>query len=170
MKCSEIFPKEDEVALDGFFGNPRGKNGKVSISWFRDNIVKWTPPYPFFYSDGKQLLKHLLVHKKCLPYFQAAFLGVLHHFGHQEIEEKRLNICGGTFNYRLMRGSHKLSTHGYGIAIDMDPQHNPYHHTWKEEGGIDKAFINILETHGFYWRGHNGDIDPMHFQCAYRHV
>lgn len=161
------YPHEDTSSLNEFYGNPRGKDGKVSTKWFRDNIMKWEPPYPFFYSDGRQPLKTLFIHKLCLDTFNNAFQEVLDHFGPEDIDNKRLNICAGTYNYRLMRGGSKLSVHAYGISIDIDPEHNPYPHPWTENG-LDKDFITILEKHGFYWRGTNGDVDPMHFQCAYR--
>jgi len=166
-KVNEIFPHEDPESLNSFYDNPRGRNGQVSQKWYKENIVKWEPPYPLYYSEGRQRLKTLLVHRLCKDTFNDAFREVAIRFSEEEIDEKRLNICGGTYNYRQMRGGSRLSTHAYGIAIDMDPANNPYPHPW-EEGGIDKDFVAILENHGFCWRGENGDIDPMHFQCAYR--
>lgn len=161
------FPHEDPESLNAFYGDPRGKGGKASTKWYNENIVKWKPPYPLFYSDGRIPLKTLQIHKKCVEAFDGAFQEVAQHFSEDEIEEKRLNISGGTYNYRLMRGGSKLSLHAYGATIDIDPENNPYPHPWTD-AGIDKDFVAILENHGFYWRGTNGDIDPMHFQCAYR--
>ena len=64
-KCKELFPHEDPVNLNKFFGDPRGSNGLVSKKWYAENIVKWTPPYPMFYSDGKKTpFKTMLLHKK----------------------------------------------------------------------------------------------------------
>jgi len=163
------FPHEDTEALNHFYGDPRGRNGLVSTSWYKDNITKWTPIYPMFYSEHNVPLKTLLVHKLCVPTFDKAFGNVLKHFGIDKIKELRLNISGGTYNYRLMRGGSRLSVHAYGIAIDMDPNYNPFPHPW-HSGGINIDFANIMMEAGFWWRGYHGDIDPMHFQCAYRGV
>lgn len=167
-KCKEIFPHEDIVNLIKFFGDPRGSNGQVSRKWYAENIVKWEPPYKLFYSDGKRTpLKTLLLHKKVVPVFTSAYTEVMNTFSPQEIKDLRLDISGGTYNYRVVRGGNRLSTHAFGIAIDMDPARNPYPKVWKE-GMINREFCNILMRHGIWWRGYKGDVDAMHFQCAWR--
>jgi len=167
-KCKELFPHEDTVNLIKFFGDPRGSNGQVSKKWYAENIVKWTPPYPMFYSDGKRTpLKTMLLHKKVVDVFTAAFTDVKNNFTPQEIKELHLDVSGGTFNYRLMRGGSRLSVHSWGIAIDMDPARNPWPAKW-HEGMLNREFADILMKHGLWWRGLPGDNDPMHFQCAWR--
>jgi hypothetical protein len=166
--CKKLFPHEDIVSLIKFYGDPRGSNGQVSRKWYAENIVKWTPPYKIYYSDGKRTpLKTLLLHKKVVPVYTAAYTEVAKEFSPQEIDALRLNISGGTFNYRVVRGGNRLSTHAFGIAIDMDPARNPYPKKWKE-GMINREFCDILMKHGLWWRGLNGDVDAMHFQAAWR--
>lgn len=168
QKCKEIFPHEDSVNLMKFYGDPRGSNGQVSKKWFSENMVKWTPPYTIYYSDGKRTpLKTIFLHKKVVSVYTAAFTEVKNTFEPKEINDLRLNISGGAFNYRVIRGGNRLSTHAFGIAIDMDPARNPYPKKWKE-GMINREFCDILMKHGIWWRGHNGDVDAMHFQCAWR--
>lgn len=168
QKCKEIFPHEDSVNLMKFYGDPRGSNGQVSKKWFSENMVKWTPPYTIYYSDGKRTpLKTIFLHKKVVSVYTAAFTDVKNTFEPKEINDLRLNISGGAFNYRVIRGGNRLSTHAFGIAIDMDPARNPYPKKWKE-GMINREFCDILMKHGIWWRGHNGDVDAMHFQCAWR--
>ena len=160
-----IWPHEDVASLNAFYNDPRGSNGEASAAWESANLVLWTPPYPMFYSDGKMTpLNHLRVHKKCLDTFNAAFSDVLNHFGITVIKNKRLDVSGGTYCYRLERGGSRLSVHSWGCAIDMDPGHNPFPHAWEpNKGMIDPDFAAILQAHGFCWRGNKGDIDPMHF-------
>ena len=75
--CKKLFPHEDPVNLNKFYGDPSGRNGQVDSKWYKDNIVKWTPPYPIFYSDGKRTpLKTLLLHKKVVDVYTAAFTEV----------------------------------------------------------------------------------------------
>jgi hypothetical protein len=110
-----------------------------------------------------------MVHKKTLPVFQAAFTDVLKELGIDYIKAHRLNISGGTFCYRLERGGSRLSVHSWGCAIDMDPQHNPFPHSYNAGlGMLDAKFAGILERHGFTWRGAAGDNDAMHLQLSHR--
>lgn len=167
-KCKELFPHEDLVNLNKFYGDPRGRNGQVNKKWFAENVTKWTPPYPLFYSDGKRTpLKTLYLHKKVIDVFTAAFTEVKNNFTPAEINECRLNISGGTYNYRLQRNGTSLSVHSWAIAIDMDPARNPFPARW-HEGMINHEFAMILEKNGIWWRGRPGDNDPMHFQAAWR--
>ena len=168
-KCKELFPHEDTMNLNKFFGDPRGKNGEVSKAWFSENLVKWVPPYPLFYSDGKRTpLKTLYLHKKVVDVYSAAYTEVLQHFGAAHIKEFHLDVSGGAFCYRPMRNGTRLSVHSWGIAIDMDPARNPFPARWKE-GMLNREFADILMKHGIWWRGIPGDNDPMHFQAAWRY-
>jgi hypothetical protein len=163
------WPRDDMASMCAFYGDPRGRNGNVSLTWANANLVPWTPPYPMLYSDGKRTpLRTLTVHRKCRDTFDAAFKDVLAQLGLDYIRAHRLNISGGANNYRMERGGNRLSVHSWGAAIDMDPGHNPFPAEWKP-GMIDKRFADILQAHGFTWRGANGDIDPMHFQLASHH-
>ena len=40
-KCKELFPHEDVLNLNKFYGDPSGRNGVVDSKWFKENIVKW---------------------------------------------------------------------------------------------------------------------------------
>ena len=162
-KCKELFPHEDIVNLNKFFGDPAGKNGQVDAKWYKDNIVKWTPPYPMFYSDGKRTpLKTLLLHKKVVPVFTAAFTEVKEHFTPAEIKENHLDICGGTFNYRPMRGGSRLSVHAWGIAIDINAAWNGFN----KKPTMSLELVKCFTDAGFDWGGTWKKPDGMHFQLA----
>ncbi len=163
------WPHEDVAALNAFYGDPRGANGKVDPKWFAENVARWVPPYPLFYSgDLRAPMLHLELHKKAVETFDAAFLDALKTLGHAYIVEKRLNITGGTFCYRTERGGSRLSVHSWACAIDMDPQHNPFPRRWSGPPQIDAKFTAIMKKHGFFWRGDvpQHDDDPMHFQLC----
>lgn len=168
--CKKLYPQENTAALIKFFGDPRGRDGKVSSKWFSENMVEWKPPYLMYFGNKNSgiVLKRFFVHKKCLKSFDGAFKETLKTFGEEGVDKFRLNLSGGVFNYRLERGGRDLSTHSWGIAIDMDPNNNPFPKKWNAKKGINQEYVAIMEKHGFWWRGENGDIDPMHFQCAWR--
>lgn len=163
------WPHQDEAALNRFYGNPVGSHAYANEAWERKNIAFWVPPYPMFYSDAKKtpFKKGLRVHVKCHDAFTAGFTALLKKFGPAGISARRLDITGGTYNYRLERGGSRLSVHSWGCAIDIDPAHNPFPMKWRK-GMLDPDAAVVLEEHGFTWRGRNADIDVMHFQLAHR--
>ena len=164
------WPHEDIFALNSFYGDPRGRNGEANPAWETASLVHWEPPYPMYYSDGqRQPMQHLRVHRKCLETFGAAFKDALVVLGHDYIVAHQLDITGGTFCYRTQRGGSRLSVHSWSCAIDMDPAHNPFPRRWTANHGmLDLRFAQILQRHGFIWRGADGDDDPMHLQLARR--
>jgi hypothetical protein len=78
----------------------------------------------------------------------------------------------GAFNCRRVRGTDKLSPHGYGIAIDLALKRSHYW-LW-DSGGSDatlpyrndtpREIIEIFEKHGFIWGGRWFHYDTMHFE------
>jgi hypothetical protein len=76
---------------------------------------------------------------------------------------------GGTFNYRHIAGTARLSPHSYGIAVDIAVA--PSHYWQWEAGGaalyknsIPYTIVEIFEKHGFIWGGKWYHFDTMHFE------
>lgn len=76
----------------------------------------------------------------------------------------------GTYNYRLISGTNKLSPHAYGIAIDLNRDKRDY---WKwasrEEGqkrldGYPADVVSVFQNHNFIWGGKWGHFDTLHFE------
>lgn len=162
-----LWPHESNVhELDEFYGNPHGNDGHANPAWASENVVRLAPPYEMKFSWGPKC-EALLFHKKCRDAFGEALLEVKKLYGTQaDIEAHRLHLTGGSFMYRLMRGSStRLSIHSWAAAIDIDPQHNPFPHRWRP-GFIPAEAAACFEKCGLIWRGANGDDDPMHFQAV----
>lgn len=85
---------------------------------------------------------------------------------------------GGTFYWRDIEGSKRLSAHSYGIAIDINSQQSNY---WMWDTGIRSnklnqhnhipyknripcAIVSIFEKNGFIWGGKWQHYDTMHFE------
>lgn len=79
------------------------------------------------------------------------------------IEKHGLHEFGGTFNYRLIRGSaSSLSNHAFAIAIDLSPAKNPL---GSSRGKMPKLAIDAFKRQGARWGGdYRGRKDPMHFE------
>ncbi|GIM30374.1 hypothetical protein CPJCM30710_30400 [Clostridium polyendosporum] len=76
----------------------------------------------------------------------------------------------GTFNYRTIHGTDRLSAHAYGIAIDLAYDKNDYWNwTSRKEGEkrlalYPKEIIRIFEKNNFIWGGKWGLFDILHFE------
>lgn len=86
---------------------------------------------------------------------------------------KYLNNPGGTFNYRTIAGTDQLSTHSWGIAIDINVNHADYWRwssefkkgeTLKHRNRIPMEIVRIFEKYGFIWGGRWYHYDTMHFE------
>jgi len=94
---------------------------------------------------------------------------VLKHYGLEEIKRLKLDVWGGCYNDRPIRGGSKPSMHSWGIAMDYDPANN------KLRWGKDKATFaqpeylewwKIWERHGWISLGRQRNFDWMHVQAA----
>ena len=78
--------------------------------------------------------------------------------------------ASGTFNYRYISGTNRLSPHSFGIALDLKRDNRDY---WKwasrEEGekrlkSYPKEIVEALEKRNFIWGGKWGHFDILHFE------
>jgi hypothetical protein len=83
---------------------------------------------------------------------------------------------GGTFVWRMINGTNRLSMHSFGMTIDINTKYSDY---WQwsckctdEEKEISSVYTNkipyeivaIFEKHGFIWGGKWKHFDSMHFE------
>lgn len=80
--------------------------------------------------------------------------------------------AGGGFNWRLIAGTTRLSTHSFGIAFDVNAELGKYWlWTGAKEGAvgaydndIPENLVMTLERFGFIWGGKWHHFDGMHFE------
>ena len=141
--------------------NPTGKGYLTYIDLPFPMIVAW---------DRKQTVKRIQCHKLIADRLHKALSDILCHYGIDEIKRLQINVYGGCFNYRLMRGSTTtLSRHSWGTAIDLDPDRNLLHETSKTARFARpeyKPMIDIFYKHGFISLGRERNYDWMHFEIA----
>lgn len=87
----------------------------------------------------------------------------------------RRYLCphSGGFNYRVIAGTETLSTHAFGIAVDINARSNHY---WrydassssgqevKYHNSLPMEIVRIFEKYGFLWGGRWYHFDTMHFE------
>lgn len=115
-------------------------------------------------------VKKITCHKLVADQLRAIFNDLLAHYGLQKLQELGIDLYGGCYNKRLMRGSKtKWSTHSWGIALDLDPERNTLRETKKTARFARqdyKPMIAIFYKHGFEGLGPEQDRDWMHWQSA----
>lgn len=161
---TNMWPKQSECPK--FYGNPDPRGEGVPFRpWEDDSLTKITPPWRMVLAWApEQEVKTIRIHKKCAPSLATILLAIKTHYGEQGvIEANRLHLYGGAYNFRLMRGSHHLSMHSYGCAIDLDPEHNKFGDSF---GSMPPAVVKIFADEGWVWGGSWSNPDWMHFQAA----
>ena len=138
------------------------------ISYY--DLVKAKLPYPMKLAwNTKIQISKFACHKEAKDDIERLFKEVLDHYGIDRIKELKLDLFGGCYNKRKIRGGNRWSTHAFGIAIDLAPQFNQLH--WKEDKAIfakpeyDK-FWEIVYRNNFYSLGKEKGYDFQHIQRA----
>ena len=125
-------------------------------------------PYPMRIAwDPNLKVNKMVCHKLVSDNFLSVFNELLEVYGYDEIVELGIDLFGGCFNYRAMRGGSEWSTHAFGIAIDLDPARNTLKETSKTARFARpeyKPMIDIFYKHGFISLGIEKNYDWMHFQ------
>lgn len=76
----------------------------------------------------------------------------------------------GTFNYRVISGTNRLSPHSFGIAIDLKSDKKDYWKWSSKENGEQRIneypeeLVNVFEKNNFIWGGKWGYFDILHFE------
>lgn len=127
-------------------------------------------PYPMRLAwDIETKVNRMRCHKKVAPQLQAIFCDIFNHYGYDRIVELGIDLFGGCFAYRKMRGGSSMSTHSFGVAIDLDPLRNTLKETSRTARFARpeyKAMIDIFYKHGWQSLGVEKNYDWMHFQVA----
>lgn len=81
--------------------------------------------------------------------------------------KKYINKPAGTFKWRKIAGTNRLSAHSFAIAIDINVKHSNYWRwdkKYKYRNKIPMKIVEIFEKHGFIWGGKWYHYDTMHFE------
>lgn len=125
-------------------------------------------PYPMRIAwDIDSTVKTMRCHKLVANNFKSVFNSILIHYGYDKLKDLGIDLYGGCFNYRKMRGGSAMSMHSWGIAVDLDPARN----TLKETSATArfarpeyKPMIDIFYEQGFISLGVEKNYDWMHFE------
>lgn len=145
------------VRNEEFFKEIYGKDRKsiennlVIIEWFDGSKVQTTK-----INDIDKKLKNISSKLALLP----------------EEVRKKATKPSGSYNFRYIRGTNRLSAHSFGIAIDLNPKYGNYWMDDMEKNGVAKCcsnplpreIVRIFEEEGFIWGGRWRAYDTFHFE------
>ncbi|ORE90820.1 M15 family metallopeptidase [Aurantimonas sp. 22II-16-19i] len=143
------------IRNDAFFRSLYGSSPSaaqktlVSVDWFGSRL-------PFTATGGAD----------------EALVAVARDLASQPALRDYLTPSAGTFNWRVVAGTKRLSAHSFGAAIDVNTRYADY---WLWSGGkpgnvpryrnrLPKAVVAAFERHGFIWGGKWYHYDTMHFE------
>jgi hypothetical protein len=89
-----------------------------------------------------------------------------------KLRHKYLARRPSAFHWRRIKHTRRLSTHSFGIAVDVAVKHANYWRWDKKtkktvlryRNRIPAAIVEIFERHGFIWGGKWYHYDTMHFE------
>jgi|SRR5579884_850547 hypothetical protein len=130
----------------------------LAAAWQAEFLATAKLPFPLVLSwDHSRTVNSMTCHKLLVNTFDDVFKRI------QDAGlQSNLTSFGGCFSFRPQRTGTKLSTHAWGIAIDLDPESNEQ----GTAGNMNMDIITIFRDAGFEWGGDwQGRLrDPMHFQ------
>lgn len=131
-------------------------------------LVSIKLPYPMRLAwDTKTKVTTMRCHKLVAEKFTNVFNELLEVYGLAKIQELGIDLFGGCFNFRAMRGGSDYSRHSWGIAIDLDPLRNQLHTPYSKSNFSKPQYAElhrIFEKHGFVNLGKEKGYDAMHFE------
>lgn len=160
----------DESKIRAVFGtfayteaNPRGAI-RIDPAWIQANLVEIELPALAAIGHPK-----VSVHRLAAGPFRRVF-AALQTAG----LDGRILTCGGTFvpRHKTWNPDRGLSSHSWGIAIDLNVAWNGYGVTPPPLGAIGsvRELIPFFAGEGFGWGGDFSEPDGMHFELALKHI
>jgi peptidoglycan hydrolase-like protein with peptidoglycan-binding domain len=144
--------------LESFYGRPGTGHTILNI------------PYPMRIAwDTKQSVNRVTVHSKCADSLDRILKEILRVYGYDELRRLGIDLFGGIYNNRPIRGGTVPSVHAYAAAIDLDPERNQLR--W----GADRAvfarpvynkMFEAFEREGWVSLGRERGWDYMHLQAS----
>ena len=141
-------------------GNPEGI--AIGGGWEAENIALFQVPQ--LKKSGASTTGNVRFHRKAKAQLLALWAawekaGLLH----------LVKTWEGAYMPRFVRGSRvTLSNHAFGSAFDINYAWNRLGHVPARSGteGSVRELVPLAHEHGFYWGGHFGRADGMHFEIA----
>ncbi len=157
-------PRETTAAMTAYYGAP--SSSPDYLAWFSfPMLTRLYDRGGAFLGDkvGDDGLPDHRTHRLLAGRLQAALSEIYATLGRDEYVRQGWHVYGGSHNYRKKVGGSSLSTHSWALAVDMNPDENPYART---ASTFSPQSIDIMEKWGFLSGYRAWGKDAMHFQAA----
>lgn len=159
------FPHDDTASLIAFYGYPTAENLET---WKAAHVVTVSCPWTLYY--GGQPWHHpIQFHKKAAPAFADAMQAIWAAAAKDDRSPilRHVRNFSGSGELRAVRGSSRISTHGFWAAIDYDADKLPLGHD-VSASEMPQKIVDAFIASGAFWGGNYiHRKDPMHFQYAH---
>lgn len=112
--------------------------------------------------------KKIRVHRRARPAFEAVSAKLAALVAADASLASWFEGMGGTYNFRPIAGTDRLSAHSFGVAIDLATARSHY---WRNDGAklvwknlVPQSIVDAFESSGFVWGGRWYHYDTMHFE------
>lgn len=135
-----------------------------------DNLTTIQLPYRMRIAwDITKTVDRMQCHKFVAVNLTSVFTALITHYGYEEIKRLGIDLFGGCYNFRQMRGGKDWSRHSWGIAVDLDPARNGLKTPWVKAQFSKPGYapmIDLFYRHGFFNLGKEKNYDAMHFEIS----
>ena len=144
--------------LESFYGRPGTGHTMLTL------------PFPMRLAWNKaQTVHRVTVHSKCSDSLDRVLKEILEVYGYDELRRLGIDLFGGIYNNRPIRGGSVPSVHAYAAAIDLDPERNQLR--WTDARAyfarpVYSRMIDAFEREGWVSLGRERNFDWMHFQAS----
>ncbi len=142
------------------YGNPGDESLFVKIVLPYRMTIAW---------DKKFSIGEMTCHKLVAGNFTIVFEMLLREYGLKKIQALGIDLYGGCYNFRKMRGGKDWSRHSWAIALDLDPDRNKLHET-KDTARFARPeyarMEDIFYENNFISLGREQNRDFMHFEIG----
>lgn len=140
------------------YGQPGDEKNLTTIQLPYKMRVAW---------DLKTTVSKITCHKLIAIPLSGVFTDLLAAYGFEELQRLEIDLFGGCYNFRKMRGGNRWSRHSWAIGIDLSPTKNGLK-TKKPQAQFSKPeyqkMIDIFYNHGFIGYGPEKNYDWMHWE------
>lgn len=139
--------------------------------WFNDEASAARSLVSVRYAGAHARPRFAMTTKHCVAHQLHGAFAVLAAQNDPALEQFFTKV-GGSFNWRVIAGTQRLSSHSFGIALDLNTELGGY---WRWSGAREGAvgpyrnhypenLVSTLERFGFIWGGKWHHFDGMHFE------
>lgn len=156
--------------INEVFGNPdKDGNFELDGSFIKAKLKRFKFPFPMRLSwDSSRYMTHFSAHSLVGVFILDALREIRFYKGYGFLKDNGWDFCGGVYCFRKMGSYPALSTHSWGIAIDINPHLGRY----GEEPKMPQFIVDAFKKRGFEWGGDwpsknpKWKFDGMHFQMC----